>query len=178
MWINLCLAVSSAVAACLFWAGRGGVGGMAVGFAALSVWEFYCVVRRGSSPAPVILRLGGFSWTIEDFCRGWLITGETGSGKTLGAVNAMLWGVSTNCPTWGGVCVDDKGLYAETLSTMFGPLPQSDAAGRGEIQCPVILDVPACGGEQFIDLLAGFLFWGHYAGCRVVCNSNNLLVQL
>ena len=110
MWINLCLAVSSAVAARLLWAGPGVVGGLAVGFAGLSIWEFYCVVSRRHPASSVILRLGGFAWTIEDFCRGWLITGETGSGKTLGAVNAMLWDVSKNCPTWGGVCVDDKGL--------------------------------------------------------------------
>lgn len=126
MWINLCLAVSSAVAARLLWAGPSVVGGLAVGFAALSVWEFYCVVGRRHPAPPVILRLGGFAWTMEDFCRGWLITGETGSGKTLGAVNAMLWDVSKNCPTWGGVCVDDKGLYAETLSTMFGQLGRKD----------------------------------------------------
>lgn len=65
------------------------------------------------------MRLGGFAWTREDFCRGWLVTGETGSGKTLGGINTMLWEVTKNCPTWGGVCVDDKGLYAETLATML-----------------------------------------------------------
>jgi hypothetical protein len=28
-----------------------------------------------------VLRLAGLSWSIEDFVRGWLITGRTGSGK-------------------------------------------------------------------------------------------------
>jgi hypothetical protein len=126
MWINLFLAVSSAVAARLMWAGPGVVGGLAVGFAALSAWEFYCAVSRGRHVSPVVLRLGGFAWTAEDFCRGWLITGETGSGKTLGAINAMLWDISKNCPGWGGVCVDDKGLYAETLSAMFTQLGRKD----------------------------------------------------
>jgi len=59
---------------------------------------------------------------MEDFCRGWLITGQTGTGKTSAAINTMLWQVSRNCPRWGGVCVDDKGLYWETLSTMFRQL--------------------------------------------------------
>jgi hypothetical protein len=54
------------------------------------------------------------------FCRGWLITGQVGTGKTVAAINTMLWQVSKNCPTWGGVCVDDKGLYWETLSPMLG----------------------------------------------------------
>ncbi|MEO6876093.1 MAG: type IV secretion system DNA-binding domain-containing protein, partial [Opitutaceae bacterium] len=56
------------------------------------------------------------------FCRGWLITGQIGTGKTSGAINAMLWQVSRSCPTWGGVCVDDKGLYWETLRQMFRQL--------------------------------------------------------
>ena len=30
----------------------------------------------------IVVRLAGFSWTRDDFCRGWLITGDTGSGKT------------------------------------------------------------------------------------------------
>ena len=34
----------------------------------------------------------------------------------------MLWQVSKYCPTWGGVCVDDKGLYWETLSPMLRKL--------------------------------------------------------
>jgi hypothetical protein len=69
-----------------------------------------------------MLRLGGFRWSMEDFCRGWLVTGQIGTGKTTGAINQMLWQVSRNCPTWGGVCVDDKGLYWETLLPMFRKL--------------------------------------------------------
>jgi hypothetical protein len=56
---------------------------------------------------------------VEDFCRGWLITGQVGTGKTSGAINTMLWQVSKNLHTWGGVCVDDKGLYWETLQKMM-----------------------------------------------------------
>jgi hypothetical protein len=59
------------------------------------------------------------------FCRGWLITGQVGTGKTVAAINTMLWQVSKNCPTWGGICVDDKGLYWETLSPMLGQLGRS-----------------------------------------------------
>lgn len=43
-------------------------------------------------------------------------------GATGDAINAMLWQVSKNCPTWGGVCVDDKGLYWETLAPMLRQL--------------------------------------------------------
>jgi hypothetical protein len=126
MWINLFLAVGSALAARLLWAGPGAMGSVALGFAGLSAWQLYCALSHALRPrSPIILRLGGFSWTIEDFCRGWLITGETGSGKSLSAINALLWQVSKNCPNWGGVCVDEKGLYWETLSAMFKNLGRS-----------------------------------------------------
>ncbi len=120
MWINLLLAAGSAGGAALFWGRPPPLGQLALGFGLLAAWQFFSVLTHRRRPrSPIILRLGGFSWTLEDFCRGWLITGETGSGKTLGGINAMLWEVSRNCPTWGGVCVDDKGLYAETLATML-----------------------------------------------------------
>jgi len=66
----------------------------------------------------VIVRLKGLTWTREDFCRGWLITGDTGSGKTRSGITPLLYEVFRNEPNWGGVCIDDKGLYWETLSEM------------------------------------------------------------
>jgi hypothetical protein len=65
-----------------------------------------------------IVQLRGLSWTREDFCRGWLITGDTGSGKTRSGITPLLYQVFKNEPGWGGVCIDDKGLYWETLSEM------------------------------------------------------------
>ena len=95
-------------------------------FGALSVWYLWCGIserrRHARSRPKPILRLGGYSWTMNDFCRGWLITGETGSGKTLSVINTMLWQVTQSCPSWGGICIDDKGLYWETLSIMFRAL--------------------------------------------------------
>ncbi|MDQ6912074.1 MAG: hypothetical protein M3128_04285, partial [Verrucomicrobiota bacterium] len=66
----------------------------------------------------IVLRLGGFKWTRGDFCRGWLITGDTGSGKTRSGITPVLFQVFQNEPTWGGLCIDDKGLYWETLTEM------------------------------------------------------------
>jgi type IV secretory pathway TraG/TraD family ATPase VirD4 len=66
----------------------------------------------------VVVRLACFSWTRDDFCRGWLITGDTGSGKTRSGITPLLFQVFTNEPTWGGLCIDDKGIYWETLSEM------------------------------------------------------------
>ena len=65
-----------------------------------------------------VVRLKGMQWSREDFCRGWLITGDTGSGKTRSGITPLLFQVFTNEPDWGGVCIDDKGVYWETLCAM------------------------------------------------------------
>ncbi len=119
MWINLGLAVGSATGALALWLARHDAAGFIVALGLLSAWQLFSALTHPRRTSQVILRLGGFGWTMEDFCRGWLITGETGSGKTLGGINTMLWQVSKNCPRWGGVCVDDKGLYAHTLTAML-----------------------------------------------------------
>jgi hypothetical protein len=91
----------------------------------LSAWNLYPYAVALYAP-PTILRIGRLEWNMDDFCRGWLITGRPGTGKTSAALNSMLWQVSKNCPTWGGLCVDDKGLYWETLSSMFRHLGRED----------------------------------------------------
>jgi hypothetical protein len=120
MMLHLPLAILSAVAGILLWPNSGPIQSLAFGFAVLSLWQCYCAFTSMRRPSlSVILRLGGFAWVLEDFCRGWLITGQVGTGKTSAAINTMLWQVSKNCPSWGGVCVDDKGLYWETLQNML-----------------------------------------------------------
>ena len=49
--------------------------------------------------------------------RGWLITGRTGSGKTQCAINTIIQ-LFQNVNNWGGVCLDQKGLYWEILVKM------------------------------------------------------------
>jgi hypothetical protein len=104
-------------------------------FGGLALWQLYSACSQPARPSlpPVVLRLGGFVWRMDDFCRGWLITGRTGSGKTQAAINTMLWQIGRNCPTWGGICVDDKGVYREALREMFRHL--------GREQDPILLQV-------------------------------------
>jgi hypothetical protein len=71
----------------------------------------------GRHPRKITARLAGLSWDRNDFCRGWLITGDTGAGKTF-AINALLHSVFQNEPDWGGLCCDEKGIYHETLVQM------------------------------------------------------------
>ena len=65
-----------------------------------------------------VARLGNLTWKRNQFCRGWLITGDTGSGKTSSGINQLAHQVFQNEPKWGGLCVDEKGVYWETLSAM------------------------------------------------------------
>jgi hypothetical protein len=78
--------------------------------------------RRASQ---VTARLGGLAWSRNDFCRGWLITGDTGAGKTF-AINALLHSVFEHEPDWGGLCCDEKGIYHETLVTMAARYGRED----------------------------------------------------
>ena len=62
--------------------------------------------------------IGGLSWRREDFAAGWLITGGTGTGKTLSGFTRLLH-ESFRCePDWGGLVIDDKGNFHETLLAM------------------------------------------------------------
>lgn len=96
-----------------------------LGMVGLTIWALtkYAGGPRGGK---VVVRLGGLSWTREDFCRGWLITGDTGSGKTRSGITPLLHQVFQNESTWGGLCIDDKGLYWETISAMAGHFGRSD----------------------------------------------------
>ena len=72
------------------------------------------------------LELGGLTWSQADFVRGWLITGRTGSGKTAAAICNILEALFKNGKNWGGVCVDDKGLFFNILVKACQKYGQSD----------------------------------------------------
>ena len=76
----------------------------------------YLAVPR--KPRRCVAQLGKLVWKRNQFCRGWLITGDTGSGKTSSGINQLAHQVFQNEPNWGGLCIDEKGVYWETLSAM------------------------------------------------------------
>jgi hypothetical protein len=89
-----------------------------VALAFVGLASYAITTSAGNEAGKIIVRLKGFAWSREDFCRGWLITGDTGSGKTRSGINQLLFQVFTNDPKWGGLCIDDKGVYWETLVEM------------------------------------------------------------
>ncbi len=86
------------------------------------LWSLF----KGDHAEKPVLRLAGLSWSLEDFVRGWLITGKTGSGKTQCAINAIAFQVFKNVPNWGGLCLDQKGLYWEILVRMAAHFGRRD----------------------------------------------------
>ncbi len=62
------------------------------GIASLAV-AFWLILRRQPPAGTVVARLGGLTWHQSQFCRGWLITGSSGSGKTTSGINQIAPGV-------------------------------------------------------------------------------------
>ena len=62
--------------------------------------------------------LGGLCWRREDFVAGWLITGGTGTGKTLSGFTRLLHETFRCEPNWGGLVIDDKGNLHQTILAM------------------------------------------------------------
>ena len=76
------------------------------------------LVFAKEAPNTHVAKLGRLKWKRNQFCRGWLITGDTGSGKTSSGINQLAHQVFQNEKKWGGLCIDEKGVYWETLSAM------------------------------------------------------------
>jgi len=66
----------------------------------------------------IAARLAGLRFTIRDLTRGFLITGDIGSGKTSSGIVQLMRQLFLNVPTWGGLCIDEKGVFWETLTGM------------------------------------------------------------
>jgi len=71
-----------------------------------------------TASSDVIVRLGSLTWNIEDFSRNWLITGRTGSGKTAAGIANIMAQLFANVRGWGGLCIDQKGLFYRMLLKM------------------------------------------------------------
>lgn len=76
------------------------------------------LARRGGRAHETVARLRGFTWHRHTFCQHFLITGATGSGKTLSGILPLLFQVFKHQPRFGGLCVDVKGVLHEQVSAM------------------------------------------------------------
>lgn len=74
--------------------------------------------RRVRAERQVVIKLAGLSWDRHAFCQGWLITGCTGSGKTLSGILQILNQLFRRRHSFGLLSVDDKGVLCEPLGAM------------------------------------------------------------
>ena len=63
--------------------------------------------------------LDGKRWTLRAFNRGWIITGQTGKGKTEGPVMQIMFQLTKNLPNWGGVVIDWKRDLCDKVEAVF-----------------------------------------------------------
>ena len=66
----------------------------------------------------VVAQLKGRIWDLHAFCQHFLITGATGSGKTLSGILRLLFQVFKHQPKFGGLCVDVKGVLHDAVCEM------------------------------------------------------------
>ena len=103
---------------------------------ALDMDRFFCsdgIVSDKDIESGIICKMKGYGWDSNDFSRGWLITGKTGSGKTAGAIMHLMRQIFMRCsgihkgiPKWGGVAVDQKGDFWEIVEGFADEFKRKD----------------------------------------------------
>lgn len=63
---------------------------------------------------PVSLAISDLRWTRNDFCRGWYISGATGSGKTE-AIKLLMHLLCRSEKDWGGLFIDEKSFFIDEV---------------------------------------------------------------
>ncbi len=123
-WGNLILSLLGASACyALLWSSQATLSASAVAFGALSVWQYSCECWRLTERTlvtgnPIVFQFGRFRWRESEACRHWFVTGETGTGKTF-FFRRVIWQLCGNVPNWGGLVLDEKGVFVEILRGIF-----------------------------------------------------------
>jgi hypothetical protein len=101
-------------------------------YGTLAVAALVCLLAviqpRQRKTVGTALRIGTLTWSRNDFCRGWYISGTTGSGKTE-AIKLLMHGLCRAEKDWGGLLIDEKGFFAEEIVPILG------AYGRANDVC-------------------------------------------
>lgn len=94
---------------------------------ASGVWLAYCaLVTAAERQSAVVLKLWGLTWTRDEACCHFFITGATGTGKTARAVVPIVHGLRSTLPDTGILAVDSKGALWKPLQAMAQSLGQED----------------------------------------------------
>ncbi|MDB6094032.1 MAG: hypothetical protein JWM32_1594 [Verrucomicrobia bacterium] len=86
---------------------------------AVAEWAF--------SGSDVLLKLWGYTWTRDQVCCHFLVTGATGTGKTARAVVPIVHGLRRALPGTGVLAIDSKGVLWKPISAMAKALRQEES---------------------------------------------------
>lgn len=94
----------------------------------LAVWIAYCAqINRAEATRHHVLNLWGLTWTRDEACCHFFITGATGTGKTARAVVPIVHGLRSTLPATGILAIDSKGALANPLTAMARQLGQESS---------------------------------------------------
>ena len=94
----------------------------------VAVWIAFEGLAEWSEAAQrFVLRLWGLTWSRDEACCHFFITGATGTGKTARAVVPIVHGLRSTLPETGILAVDSKGALWKPLSAMARSLGQEDS---------------------------------------------------
>jgi len=97
----------------------------AFGFAVLVTYN--ALLIRFETDQNIALRLWGMTWTKDEACCHFFVTGATGTGKTARAVVPIVHGLRKTRPSTGILAIDSKGALWKPLSAMAHGLNQQDS---------------------------------------------------
>lgn len=93
-----------------------------------AVWLSYCgVIEACERDDGIVLRLWGLTWTRDEACCHFFISGATGTGKTARAVVPIVHGLRSTLPDTGILAVDSKGALWKPMAAMARALGQDES---------------------------------------------------
>ena len=96
---------------------------------ALALWTLIVYKKTTKDKNNIVCRLGGFNFSLESFVRHTLITGKTGSGKSISAIRRVIHELFLNenkGKEFGGIAVDAKGNFFSDISKIAEHHKKSD----------------------------------------------------
>ncbi len=92
------------------------------------IWLTYCaLVEACENQTGIVLRLWGLTWTRDEACCHFFVTGATGTGKTARAVVPIMHGLRSTLPDTGVLAVDSKGALWKPMAAMARALGQEES---------------------------------------------------
>lgn len=95
---------------------------------AVAVWLAHCsIIKACESESGIVLRLWGLTWTRDEACCHFFVTGATGTGKTARAIVPIVHGLRSTLPDTGILAVDSKGALWKPMAEIARALGQEES---------------------------------------------------